>query len=59
MKFLVNIEEVVCETFEVDADPAAIHTEGAAAPEAENLILGIVDLTPVSIKKWIKKIYNK
>lgn len=41
-------------TFEVDADPAAVHTEGAAAPEAENLILGIVDLTPVSIKKWVK-----
>lgn len=41
-------------TFEVDADPASVHTEGAAAPDAENLILGIVDLTPASIKKWIK-----
>ena len=41
-------------TFEVDADPAAVHTEGAAAPDAENLILGIIDLTSVSIKKWIK-----
>ena len=41
-------------TFEVDGDDANIHTEGAAAPSQENLILGIVDLTPVSIKKWIK-----
>ena len=41
-------------TFEVDGDEASVHTEGAAAPSQENLILGIVDLTPVSIKKWIK-----
>lgn len=41
-------------TFEVDGDAAAIHNEGADAPSQENLILGVVDLTPVSIKKWIK-----
>ena len=41
-------------TFEVDADPAAVHTEGAAAPSDEKLVLGIVDLTPISIKKWVK-----
>ena len=41
-------------TFEVDADAAAIHNEGADAPSQEKLILGVVDLTPVSIKKWIK-----
>lgn len=41
-------------TFEVDGDAAAIHNEGAEAPTQENLILGVVDLTPVSIKKWIK-----
>lgn len=41
-------------TFEVSGDPAAIHTEGAAAPSEENLILGVITLTPVSIKKWIK-----
>lgn len=41
-------------TFEVDGDEASVHTEGANAPSQENLILGIVDLTPVSIKKWIK-----
>lgn len=41
-------------TFEVDGDEASGHTEGADAPSQEKLILGIVDLTPVSIKKWIK-----
>lgn len=41
-------------TFEVSADGANVHTEGAAAPSEENLILGVVTLTPVSIKKWIK-----
>lgn len=41
-------------TFEVDGDDASVHTEGTDAPSQEKLILGIVDLTPVSIKKWIK-----
>lgn len=39
--------------FEVSADEAAIHTEGANAPTEEKLVLGIVELVPASIKKWI------
>ena len=39
--------------FEISADGAVIHTEGAAAPNAENLVLGVVELIPASIKKWI------
>lgn len=39
--------------FEVSADPAVIHTEGAAAPTEEKLILGVVELVPQSLKKWI------
>ena len=39
--------------FEVSADAAAIHTEGANAPSEEKLVLGIVELVPASIKKWI------
>lgn len=39
--------------FEVDADPAVIHTEGADAPTEEKLALGVVELVPASIKKWI------
>lgn len=39
--------------FEISADGAVIHTEGAAAPSEEKLVLGIVSLIPASIKKWI------
>ena len=39
--------------FEISADGAVIHTEGAAAPTEEKLILGTVELVPMSIKKWI------
>ena len=39
--------------FEVSATDAAVHTEGAEAPDEEELVLGIVDLVPDYIKKWI------
>ena len=39
--------------FEVSATDATIHTEGADAPDEEELVLGIVDLVPDYIKKWI------
>ena len=39
--------------FEISADGAVIHTEGAAAPTEEKLVLGIVEMVPASIKKWI------
>lgn len=39
--------------FEISADGAVVHTEGAAAPTEEKLALGIVELVPASIKKWI------
>ena len=39
--------------FEISGDDAAIHAEGAAAVSEENLVLGIVELVPQSIKKWI------
>lgn len=40
--------------FELSADGAVIHSEGAAAPEPESLAIGIVNMVPQSIKKWIK-----
>lgn len=40
--------------FELSATDAAVHTEGAAAPTEETLTLGVVTLTPASIKKWIR-----
>jgi HK97 family phage major capsid protein len=39
--------------FEISADGAVEHTEGAAAVTEEELVLGIATLVPVSIKKWI------
>ena len=38
--------------FEISGSDAATHNEGAAVDE-ENLVLGIVELVPASIKKWI------
>lgn len=39
--------------FEVSGSDATIHTEGNGAVSEEELVLGIVTLTPKSIKKWI------
>lgn len=39
--------------FEIDGGEATAHTEGGAAVSEENLVMGVVELTPVSIKKWI------
>lgn len=40
--------------FEISGDDAIEHTEGAAAIDPENLVLGIVTLQPVSIKKAVQ-----
>ena len=39
--------------FEISADGAVIHTEGANAPTEEKLVIGVVEIVPMSIKKWI------
>lgn len=40
--------------FEISATGATVHTESAnSAVSEENLVLGIVNLVPASIKKWI------
>lgn len=39
--------------FERSASGAVVHTEGGDAVEEENLTLGVVELVPASIKKWI------
>ena len=39
--------------FELSADGAYIHAEGSSAPTEEALTLGIVELKPENIKKWI------
>jgi len=39
--------------FEISGDDAYIHNEGAGAVSEEDLVLGIVEIVPKSIKKWI------
>lgn len=39
--------------FEISASDAAVHAEGASAVSEETLVLGIVNLSPVSLKKWV------
>lgn len=39
--------------FEISADGAVIHTEGENAPAEEKLVIGVVEIVPASIKKWI------
>ena len=39
--------------FEISGSDAAVHTEGAYAVDEEELVEGIVELVPASIKKWV------
>ena len=39
--------------FEISGSDAAVHTEGGDAVAEENLVLGIVNMVPETIKKWI------
>ena len=39
--------------FEISGTDAAVHTEGAYAVDEEELVEGIVELIPASIKKWV------
>ena len=40
--------------FEISGDEAVIHTEGDVAIDPENLVLGVVELVPQSIKKVVQ-----
>ena len=40
--------------FELSADPAVVHAEGAAAVTEENLQIGIVNMVPQTIKKFVR-----
>ena len=40
--------------FEISGDDAVVHTEGEAAIDPENLVLGVVELVPQSIKKAVQ-----
>ena len=40
-------------SFERSADPAVVHQEGTEHPQEETLLLGVVEMVPANIKKWI------
>lgn len=40
--------------FELSADGAWVHIEGTTAPTEESLALGIVEMVPRNVKKWIR-----
>lgn len=39
--------------FEISASGATVHTEGQTGPSEETLVLGVVNMIPKNIKKWI------
>ena len=49
-----NIRGNLKVAFELSADGAWVHTEGTTAPTEESLTLGIVEMIPRNIKKWIR-----
>ena len=48
-----NVKGILKVGFELSATAAGVHEEGAPAPTEEVLKLGIVELVPQTIKKWI------
>ena len=49
-----NIKGNLKVAFELSATGAWVHTEGTTAPTEESLALGIVEMIPRNIKKWIR-----
>lgn len=49
-----NIKGNLKVAFELSADGAHVHTEGTTAPTEESLTLGVVEMIPRNIKKWIR-----
>lgn len=51
---LANYKGILAVPYEISADAANFHEEGAAAPAEENLTLGKILLSPIMLKKWIR-----
>lgn len=49
----VYLQGILKVGFEISADGAVVHAEGAAAPSEEKLILGVISIDADYIKKWI------
>lgn len=49
----VYLQGILKVGFEISADGAVVHAEGASAPSEEKLVLGVVSIDADYIKKWI------
>lgn len=49
-----NIPGILKVGFEASSTGALVHAEGAAAPAEEQLVIGVVTMTPQTMKKWIR-----
>lgn len=47
------VKGIIRQGIEVSATDAVFHTEGATKPDEEVLVIGVVTITPRTIKKWI------
>lgn len=47
------IKGIIRQGFELSASGAAVHNEGANAPDEETLTIGVVEISPKMLKKWI------
>ena len=47
------VKGIIRQGIEISATDAAFHTEGANAPTEETITIGVITLTPKTIKKWI------
>lgn len=49
----LNVKGILKVPYEISSSNAVVHTEGAAAPDEEALVIGTATITPATIKKWI------
>ncbi len=49
----LNVKGILKVPYEISSSDAVAHTEGAAAPDEETLVIGTSVLNPYMLKKWI------
>jgi len=49
----LNVKGILKVPYEISSSDAVVHTEGAAAPDEEALVIGTAVINPTTIKKWI------
>ena len=47
------IKGIIRQGIEISATDAAVHAEGAAAPTEEQVVIGVIEISPITLKKWI------